>query len=151
MAFAWLLALSVFDARWRRLPNWLTLPGAVAVLIFAIATGRGLPALWGGLALFGIYLLIHLMAPAAMGPGDVKLALGVGALTGYFGAAVWAFAAVTAPVLTAGWGLISLALRGWRRRAIPSGAAPVNGRALAVPHGPAMCAATAVAIALALI
>ncbi len=38
-----------------------------------------------------------------MGAGDVKLAIGIGALTGAFGVDVWALAALGAPLLTAGW------------------------------------------------
>ena len=49
---AWLMALSAFDIRQRRLPNWLTLPGALAILILASVVGRGLVAVTGALALF---------------------------------------------------------------------------------------------------
>ena len=126
----WLLALTVTDLREHRLPNALTLPGAAVILTVAAVQGRGLPALAGATALAGGYLLIHLLAPAGMGAVDVKLALGLGGLAGAFGMAVWAVAAVGAPLLTAGWGLLS------RRRVLP--------------HGPAMCAATAVVVALAL-
>ena len=61
-----------------------------------------MPALVGAAALFGAYLVVHLLSPAAMGAGDVKLAVGVGALTGAFGMDVWALAALAAPLLTAG-------------------------------------------------
>ena len=74
------------------------------------------------------YLVVHLLSPAAMGAGDVKLALGLGALAGAFGADAWLWAALGAPMLTALWGLLS------RRRVLP--------------HGPAMCAATAAAVLL---
>jgi hypothetical protein len=78
----WLTALTGFDLARRRLPNLLTLPGAVAILGWAVTTGRAAgPALAGAAALFAGYLLIHLVAPADLGAGDVKLALGVGALT----------------------------------------------------------------------
>src|SRR5262245_838985 len=97
----WLAVLSVYDIRERRLPNRFTLPGAAAVLVVAIATGHGTQAALGGVTLFGVYLGVHLAAPAALGAGDVKLALGVGALTGTFGADVWTLAAVSAPLLTA--------------------------------------------------
>jgi leader peptidase (prepilin peptidase)/N-methyltransferase len=55
----------------------------------------------------------------------------VGALAGAFGPDVWLLAALGAPVLTAAAGLLA------RRRALP--------------HGPAMCAATAAAVALAVL
>lgn len=129
LLLAWLGMLSGYDMRCRRLPNWLTLPGAAAIVAFAAAGGRGSPALAGALALTALYLLVHLVAPAGMGAGDVKLALGLGALTGGFGADTWILAAVGAPVLTAMWAL----LRGVR----------------VAPHGPAMCLASAVAVGLA--
>jgi leader peptidase (prepilin peptidase)/N-methyltransferase len=131
----WFAALCIYDVRQRRLPNWLTLPGAAAVLAFAALTGRGLPALAGAAALGVLYLVVHAAAPSAMGGGDVKLALGVGAIGGYFGLDVWLLAAIAAPMLTAAWALIALIRRGAR----------------SVPHGPAMCVATAAAAALALL
>ncbi|MCT7659683.1 prepilin peptidase [Mycobacterium deserti] len=131
-ALAWLTALSVFDIRQRRLPNWLTVPGAVVVVLWAVTAGRGEPALLGGAALFAGYLLVHLFAPAAMGAGDVKLAAGVGAMTGAFGVDIWALAALGAPLLTATLGLV--------RRSEST-----------VPHGPSMCLATAGATALAVV
>ena len=129
----WTGALSIYDIRQRRLPNWLTLPGAAVVLLVAVAVGRGLPAVLGAVALAGVYLLVHRTAPAAMGAGDVKLALGLGALTGCFGIDVWLLAALGAPLLTAVIGLI--AWFAWS--------------AATVPHGPSMCMASAVALGLA--
>ena len=129
---AWLAVLSVYDIRERRLPNWLTIPGAAVVLAMATAAGRGVPALLGAIGLAGLYLAVHLIAPAAMGAGDVKLAVGLGGLTGAFGFDVWALAALAAPLLTAVW-----ACRAIIRR---SGST--------VPHGPSMCLATLIAAAL---
>ena len=127
-ALAWLAALSVYDIRVRRLPNALTLPGAAIVMAVATLTGHGVPALLGGVALTGLYLLVHLCAPTAMGAGDVKLALGTGALTGAFGPDAWVLAAVGASVLTALWGLVA-----WRsRRSLPHGASMSIAAAAAV-------------------
>jgi leader peptidase (prepilin peptidase) / N-methyltransferase len=131
----WLAALSVCDIRERRLPNALTLPWAAVILGVAAAAGRGMPALFGGVALFALYLIVHLLAPAAMGAGDVKLAIGVGALTGWFGVDVWAVAALAAPLLTAAWAIVAVV-----RRAEST-----------VPHGPSMCLAAAIACALAVL
>ncbi|BAX92149.1 prepilin peptidase [Mycobacterium shigaense] len=128
---AWLTALSCYDVAQRRLPNLLTLPGAAAVLVAAGCAGRGWPAVAGAAALGGLYLVVHLAAPAGMGAGDVKLAVGLGALAGCFGAAVWMLAALAAPLLTVLLG----AARG----------------AATLPHGPSMCLATAVAVGLALL
>jgi leader peptidase (prepilin peptidase) / N-methyltransferase len=77
---------------------------------------------------------VHLAAPAAMGAGDVKLAMGLGGLAGCFGVGVWFLAALAAPLLTALWGVAVLP-RGVRT----------------VPHGPSMCVATAAAAGLALL
>jgi leader peptidase (prepilin peptidase) / N-methyltransferase len=134
-ALAWLVALSVYDIRQRRLPNWLTLPGAAVVLLVAVAAGRGVPAMVGGIALFALYVVIHLLAPSGMGAGDVKLAMGVGALTGSFGVDVWALAAVAAPLLTAVWAVVAV----------------IRHAESTVPHGPSMCTAAAVATALAFV
>jgi leader peptidase (prepilin peptidase)/N-methyltransferase len=87
----------------------------------------------GAVALAGVYLVVHLIAPAAMGAGDVKLALGIGALTGSFGFDVWTLAAVGAPLLTAAWALV------------------VVRRQRTVPHGPSMCLATVAAAMLAIV
>jgi leader peptidase (prepilin peptidase) / N-methyltransferase len=130
----WMGALTIYDVRHHRLPNLLTLPGAGAILLAAALAGRGLPALAGAAALTGMYLLVHLAAPAAMGAGDVKLAIGLGGLAGCFGAGVWFLAALAAPLLTALWGVVVM------RRGVRT-----------VPHGPSMCLATAGAVSLAVL
>ncbi|WP_437126095.1 prepilin peptidase [Mycolicibacterium frederiksbergense] len=129
----WLIALSVYDLRHRRLPNALTLPGAVLILVAAMPAGRGMPAVLGALALGLVYLVVHLIDPAALGAGDVKLAIGLGALTGAFGVEVWLLGAFGAVLLTALAGIVVVVLRGGS----------------AVPHGPSMCAASAASVALA--
>jgi leader peptidase (prepilin peptidase)/N-methyltransferase len=123
---AWLAALSAFDIQQRRLPNWLTIPGALMILGVATAAGRGAPSFCGGAALLAAYLAVHLIAPGSMGAGDVKLAAGVGALTAALGLDVWVLAAIGAPLLTAVWACVVLIRR--------SGSS--------VPHGPSMCLAT---------
>lgn len=129
----WLLVLCAYDIRQRRLPNWLTLPGGTVILAAATCFGHGAAAVAGAAALVAVYLLVHLVAPAALGGGDVKLAVGVGALTGVFGPDVWLLAALGAPLLTAALACAA-AIRG-----IPT-----------VPHGPSMCVASAAAIGLVL-
>jgi leader peptidase (prepilin peptidase)/N-methyltransferase len=131
----WLAALSVYDVRARRLPNWLTMPGAAAVLAVAAVHGRGVPALLGAVVLFAGYAVVHLVSPTAMGAGDVKLAIGIGGLTAAFGSDVWLLAALGAPVLTAGWALVILVRRSEKT----------------VPHGPSMCLAAVMATALAVL
>jgi leader peptidase (prepilin peptidase)/N-methyltransferase len=129
----WMLTLSVYDIRQRLLPNALTVPGAVAVLVVATGTGRGLPAVAGGAALALVYLAVHVVMPAGLGAGDVKLAFGVGALTGAFGLDAWVLAALAAPLLTVLWVLLAAVCR--RRQAT-------------VPHGPSMCVSALAAVAL---
>lgn len=131
----WLAALSVFDITRRRLPNWLTVPGATVILAAAAVAGHGVSAVLGAVALFAAYLVVHLLAPTAMGAGDVKLAAGVGALTGAFGVDVWALAALVAPLLTAGWAIV----------------AAIRRDETTVPHGPSMCLAAAAAVSLAVL
>ena len=97
----WMAALTGYDVRQCRLPNRLTLPGFAAIMLVAAGSGHGPAAALGAAALTTVYLLVHLLAPTAMGAGDVKLALGLGALTGCFGADVWLLAAIAAPLLTA--------------------------------------------------
>ncbi len=129
----WMSALTGYDITQRRLPNWLTLPGFAVIVLVAVGVGHGRAALAGAAALAVIYLLVHLHTPAAMGAGDIKLALGLGALTGCFGVGVWMVAALVAPLLTV---VIGIAARiGWSVKA--------------VPHGPSMCLASAVAVVLA--
>jgi leader peptidase (prepilin peptidase)/N-methyltransferase len=131
----WLAALSVYDIRERRLPNWLTMPGAAVIVAAAAIHGRGGPAVLGAVVLFAVYVVVHLVSPAAMGAGDVKLAVGIGALTGTFGNDVWVLAALGAPLLTAGWAVVAV-LRRSRQT---------------VPHGPSMCVAAVTATALAVV
>jgi leader peptidase (prepilin peptidase)/N-methyltransferase len=132
VALLWMLALTCYDVRQRRLPNRLTLPGFGVIMLVASGSGHGCAAALGAGLLAVVYLLVHLAAPTAMGAGDVKLALGLGALTGCFGADVWLLAAIGAPLLTALIGVV--ARLGWS--------------ATTVPHGPSMCAASAVALGL---
>ncbi|AQT80502.1 prepilin peptidase [Mycolicibacterium litorale] len=129
----WAVALSVWDLRCRRLPNVLTIPGAAVLLLVAAGCGRGVPALVGASALGVLYLAVHLVLPAGLGAGDVKLALGVGGYTGIFGPDVWTLAALTAPLLTA----------------VLAAVVAVRDRHAAVPHGPSMCLASLAAAALA--
>jgi leader peptidase (prepilin peptidase)/N-methyltransferase len=138
LVLAWLAALSRYDIRERRLPNALTLTGAAAILTVAALAGRGWPALAGTVALTAVYSVVHYVAPGGMGAGDVKLALGLGALTGCFGAGAWFLAAVGAPLLSAVVGTAAR-LRGG-----------VDGTGT-VPHGPSMCLASAAAVGLALL
>jgi leader peptidase (prepilin peptidase) / N-methyltransferase len=135
-ALLWMGVLTGYDIRQRRLPNRLTLPGFAVIMLVATSWDHGVAAALGAGVLAGVYLLAHIAAPAAMGAGDVKLALGLGALTGCFGGDVWLLAAIGAPLLTAAVGIVARV--GWSAT-----------WATAVPHGPSMCAASAAALGLA--
>lgn len=80
-----LLAAAVFDVRYRRIPNWLTVGGVVLGLAVNAVIGPPLAGIMFSLAglgvAFGIYVLLY--ALRAMGAGDVKLMAAVGALVGW--------------------------------------------------------------------
>ncbi len=84
--------LAVVDFKVQRLPDVLTLPlaGAALALLAAVAVvpehaGDWLTALLGALALGAGYFVLFLINPNGMGFGDVKLALGLGAVLGWYG------------------------------------------------------------------
>ncbi|MFD3744169.1 prepilin peptidase [Nocardia sp. NPDC058633] len=147
---AWCLLLGVIDIHARRLPNALTGVGAAAVFLFALSTGELGTAVIGAALLTMPYLIAHLLSPGALGAGDVKLAVVLGAAAAIAGPPAWVWAAVAAPVLTAAVAVVMLGND--RLRALPArGAEQVRAvptRRL-VPHGPAMCLATVTAMALA--
>jgi leader peptidase (prepilin peptidase) / N-methyltransferase len=126
--------LAVVDFRVRRLPDPLTLPlAAAALVLLALASavpehaGDWLTALYGALALGGGYFVLFLINPGGMGFGDVKLALGAGAVLGWYG---W-------PTLLLG------AFAGFLFGALYAGALVVvrrAGRKTAVPFGPFLIA-----------
>ena len=73
----------VFDVRTRRIPNVLTLSGAVAGLLYHLATS-GLGGLQTAAAgwMLGLLLLLPYFALGGMGGGDVKLVAALGAWLG---------------------------------------------------------------------
>lgn len=83
IAFAAVAVAVAIDWKSRRIPNLLTFPLALVALVLNAVLG-GWMALAGsllGLA-FGLAFFLMLMALGAMGPGDVKLMAGLGALFG---------------------------------------------------------------------
>ncbi|MBY8889314.1 A24 family peptidase [Streptomyces sp. PTM05] len=88
----WGVLLARIDIRVHRLPDLLTLPaaGAVVVLLALAALLPGHAGSWpraalGALALAGGYFVMLLINPSGLGFGDVKLALTLGAVMGWYG------------------------------------------------------------------
>jgi leader peptidase (prepilin peptidase)/N-methyltransferase len=123
--------LAAADLVARRLPDALTLPAypVVAALLGAAAVGAGDTGLLargaaGGLLWAGSYAAVRLLAPGALGGGDVKLAGSLGALTAATSWPALLLAVLAASMVTAA--IAGLArLLGYRD----------------VAHGPAMLAA----------
>lgn len=67
---AWSAALCIADLRWRRLPNPLTVPPALACLLVCITA----PVLAWGL----VWPSLYFVAGRGIGGGDVKLAVTLG-------------------------------------------------------------------------
>lgn len=83
---AWATAAAGIDARYRRLPNWLTLGGLMVGGLYALLTGA---ALLGGdptsallAAAIGFLVLFPAYLAGWMGAGDVKLLAAMGMLGG---------------------------------------------------------------------
>jgi len=87
-----LLALSVIDLEYYRLPNRIVYPLAIAMPVLLVipavadgdfsSLGRALAA---GFAAFAGLFLLHLISPRGMGLGDVKLAFPLGVALGWLG------------------------------------------------------------------
>jgi leader peptidase (prepilin peptidase) / N-methyltransferase len=70
-----LVAAAAVDLAEHRIPNRLVLPAAAACAALTLAEPLALAALASGLALVALLLGLSLARPAALGMGDVKLAL----------------------------------------------------------------------------
>ncbi|MFE9206052.1 prepilin peptidase [Micromonospora sp. NPDC007230] len=140
---AWAVPLALIDAAVHRLPDRLTYPAAAgvwALLGVAALAGAG-PAPWlrataAGLVLgAGFAATTLLLGRRGFGLGDAKLALGAGALLGWYGWSVLMVGLVLAVSLSA---LVGLALLAARRVRWSSH----------LPFGPFLILATALALLL---
>ena len=99
-----LMALFVYDTRWRLLPNKLTYPLIVLALIYGLirtlgVEGLGLgPAVWqlvlGALSVGGLYYALYSMSGGRwVGGGDAKLGYAMGLILGWQGGLLAVFLA----------------------------------------------------------
>lgn len=132
--FTVLIGLSVIDMETLRLPDRLVGPsvlvGALAVGVSAAVDGSLTPiagALTGAAIYFGILLVTHLIHPAGMGFGDVKLAFLMGMALGWPTEGGLAAFALVMWAMLVGFGLGSV---------IGIVILVVRGRSAAYPFGP---------------
>lgn len=97
---AWGCALIVYDVRFKRLPNFLTLPAAVASLWWWSPAGLVWP---------GLYVALALVARSgSIGGGDLKLALPLGMLVAHVGGVAGVLVAMMgASFSTVLWGVVT--------------------------------------------
>ena len=136
--------LAIIDVAEQRLPNrvllWTT--GAVAALLvgasaLAAAWTPLLVALLGAGGMFALYLVIALLAPRSFGMGDVKLAVPIGMLLGWFGLDAWLIGVVLGAVVGGVFACVSLIRRTRRGEGIRNGT---------ISYGPAMLTGAVLAL-----
>lgn len=110
-------AAAAFDLAERRIPNRLVIPATLACAGLTLLGGSPPSSLLSGLALVALLLVLSMIQPAALGMGDVKLALLL--VFGLNGEA--AAALILGLVLAACFGLLLLLRQGRSagRRALP--------------------------------
>ncbi|MFE0175255.1 prepilin peptidase [Streptomyces sp. NPDC059002] len=135
--------LATVDFTVHRLPDVLTLPlaGAAPVLLGGAALlpeagGSWTGSLYGALALAGAYFLLFLINPNGMGFGDVKLALSLGAVLGWYGWGVLLLGTFAGFLLASLYGMgLVVARRAGRKTAIPFGPFLIGGAFIGVLLG----------------
>jgi len=135
--------LAVVDFRVQRLPDVLTLPlAAVALALLGVVAlvpehaGDWPTALYAALALGAAFFGLFLLNPGGMGFGDVKLAVGLGAVLGWYGwgtVMVGTFAAFLLGALYGG--LLVLLRQAGRKTAIAFGPFLIGGAFLGLLVG----------------
>ena len=145
LLIAWLayvpvaVELARIDFRERRLPDRLTLPAAGGALVLLALDGFSIGffplyrAFLGAIVLFLAYFAMNLLTRGGMGMGDVKLALSIGALTGYLSWESVVVATMVAFLIGGGVSAYLLATgRSGRKDAIPFGPFMIIGAFAAV-------------------
>ncbi len=143
-ALCWLAActipLAYIDAAARRLPDLLTVPafaGTAVLLLAAAAGGEQWPrlgrGLLGGAGYAAFCLVLFLVSPSGMGPGDVKLAAGLGTALAWLGWGTLIAGALAGFALGAVYGLFLLVRgRADRKTQLPFGPFMIAGAFLAL-------------------
>jgi len=123
-----LVVATAVDLRWHRLPDRLTLPGALAVAVAVVLAAwldgdasLARDAVAGAAVVAGVLLLVHIVSPAGMGFGDVKFGLPLGLALGATAVTSAVVALLVAMVAGAVAGLALLVRHRDRRRPFPFG------------------------------
>lgn len=125
------------DARRRRLPDRWVLVTGLAPGVAVVTGASAVPDVVAGLVLAaGPLLVVHLVAPSAIGFGDVKFAAALGAVCGLVDARLALLAVCLGSLLTAVAGLAS------RRAEMPFGPGLWLGTVVACLVGPSAFATT---------
>ncbi|GAA1058367.1 hypothetical protein GCM10017608_34000 [Agromyces luteolus] len=134
------VALSIVDLTEKRLPNAMVFPTLLVVAVLLVPasalTGDWLALAWaaaGSAGMFLFYFVLALISPKAMGMGDVKFALPLGLVLGWFGLSVWLVGLLAAFFVGAIVALTALAMRRVTLRgSIPFGPSMLAGGIIAV-------------------
>ena len=84
LVYIWSAILALCDIRWRTLPNYLTIGGAVVSIVVRLVTGGWSSVVEGGAAgaVAGAFLLLPFLMRGA-GGGDVKMLFAAGTMAGW--------------------------------------------------------------------
>lgn len=145
-----LVVLSVIDLETHLLPNVITYPALLGglALVVVLSAVLGTPdhlssAVVGAVTAFALLLAFHVIRPAGMGLGDVKLAPTLGLFLGWlYNSPLTAVSLVLYAILVAslGGGVIGLAVNAVRRRReeVPFGPALALGTLLVIAVSPSL-------------